>query len=157
MAGLPECRIERSPDFRVSRRSYGGNSRGGHFNYLRRCLRRILRLLKRADSHVGATESRRDSSTILSSGFNIDRNDKRRKPSWTSIGTLDAMLPGFARWGLYRAFTTPTSIGLRVLAAALYLLTMFGVTLGNHRYWTHRGSRPGFRCRSCRPWRAACQ
>jgi hypothetical protein len=31
-------------------------------------------------------KSRRDSSTILSLGFNIDRNDKRRKPSWTSIG-----------------------------------------------------------------------
>ncbi|HEX9039575.1 MAG TPA: hypothetical protein VF838_00975 [Trebonia sp.] len=33
----------------------------------------------------------------------------------------------------------PTSVGLWVLAAALYLFTMFGVTLGNHRYWTHRG------------------
>lgn len=30
------------------------------------------------------------------------------------------------------------------LAAALYLLTMFGVTLGNHRYWTHRGFEARF-------------
>jgi stearoyl-CoA desaturase (Delta-9 desaturase) len=28
---------------------------------------------------------------------------------------------------------------LWVLAAALYLFTLFGVTLGNHRYGTHRG------------------
>jgi fatty-acid desaturase len=59
--------------------------------------------------------------------------------------TLGILLPGFAMWGLYRVFTTPTSIGLWVLAAALYLFTMFGVTLGNHRYWTHRG----FEARLC--------
>ena len=58
--------------------------------------------------------------------------------------TLGILLPGFAMWGLYRVFTTPTSIGLWVLAAALYLFTMFGVTLGNHRYWTHRGFEARF-------------
>ena len=31
-----------------------------------------------------------------------------------------------------------------MLAAALYLFTMFGVTLGNHRYWTRRGFEARF-------------
>ena len=89
-------------------------------------------------------KGRRDWSAILSLGFNIDRNGKRRKPVWINIVTLGILLPGFAMWGLYRVFTTPTSIGLWVLAAALYLFTMFGVTLGNHRYWTHRGFEARF-------------
>ncbi len=38
----------------------------------------------------------------------------------------------------------PTGIGLWALTAAMYLLTMFGVTLGNHRYWTHRGFEARF-------------
>ena len=58
--------------------------------------------------------------------------------------TLGILLPGFAIWGLFRAVTTPASVGLWVLAAALYLFTMFGVTLGNHRYWTHRGFEARF-------------
>ncbi len=82
---------------------------------------------------------RRDWLSILSLGFGIDRNGKRRKPLWTNIVTLGILLPGLAMWGLYRAFSTPTGIGLWVLAAALYAFTLFGVTLGNHRYWTHRG------------------
>ena len=86
----------------------------------------------------------RDSQALLSLGFNIDRNGKRRKPTWGTIVTLGILLPGFATWGLWRACTTPTSIGLWVLAAALYLFTMFGVTLGNHRYWTHRGFEARF-------------
>jgi len=89
-------------------------------------------------------KGRRDWPAILSLGFNIDRNGKRRKPVWISIVTLGILLPGFAMWGLYRVFTTPTGIGLWVLAAALYLFTMFGVTLGNHRYWTHRGFEARF-------------
>ena len=84
-------------------------------------------------------EGSRDWLTIVSLGFNVDRNGKRRKPVWINIVILGILLPGFALWGLFRAFTTPTSVGLWVLAAALYLFTLFGVTLGNHRYWTHRG------------------
>jgi stearoyl-CoA desaturase (Delta-9 desaturase) len=84
-------------------------------------------------------KSRIDWLAVLSLGFNTDRNGARRKPIHTNILTLGLLLPGFAMWGLYRAVTTPTGIGLWVLAAALYLFTLFGVTLGNHRYWTHRG------------------
>jgi len=84
-------------------------------------------------------QGRRDWPAILSLGFNTDANGNRRKPTWGSIVTLGILLPGFAAWGLWRVFTTPTSAGLWVLTAALYLFTMFGVTLGNHRYWTHRG------------------
>ena len=89
-------------------------------------------------------KGRRDWPTILSFGFNIDCNGKRRKPTWGSIVTLGILLPGFAIWGFWRVFTTATSVGLWVLAAALYLFTMFGVTLGNHRYWTHRGFEARF-------------
>jgi stearoyl-CoA desaturase (delta-9 desaturase) len=83
--------------------------------------------------------SRRDWPAVLSLGFSTDRNGRRREPIATNILTLGLLLPGFAMWGLYRAVTTQTSVGLWVLAAALYLFTLFGVTLGNHRYWTHRG------------------
>ena len=89
-------------------------------------------------------KGRRDWPAVLSLGFNIDRNGNRRKPVWINIVTLGMLLPGFAIWGLYRAFTTPTGIGLWALAAAMYLFTMFGVTLGNHRYWTHRGFEARF-------------
>ena len=41
-------------------------------------------------------ESRRDWPTVLWLGFNIDRNGKRRKPTWTSIVTLGLLLPGFS-------------------------------------------------------------
>ncbi len=85
-----------------------------------------------------------DWPTVLSLGFNVDRAGKRRKPIWMNIVTLGILLPVFAMWGLYRAFTTPTGVGLWALAAALYLFTMFGVTLGNHRYWTHRGFEARF-------------
>jgi fatty-acid desaturase len=84
-------------------------------------------------------KGRRGWPAVLSLGFDIDRNGKRRKPVWINILTLGILLPGFAMWGLYRVFTTPTGIGLWALAVAMYLFTMFGVTLGNHRYWTHRG------------------
>ena len=83
-------------------------------------------------------KGRRGWPAVLSLGFDIDRNGKRRKPVWINILTLGILLPGFAMWGLYRVFTTPTGIGLWALAVAMYLFTMFGVTLGNHRYWTHR-------------------
>jgi len=87
---------------------------------------------------------KRDWPAALSLGFNIDRNGRRRRPTYTNILTLGLLLPGFAMWGLYRAVTGPTSIGLWVLAVALYLVTLFGVTLGNHRYWTHRGFEARF-------------
>jgi fatty-acid desaturase len=93
---------------------------------------------------LALVKGRRDWPAVLSLGFNIDRHGKRRKPVWVNIVTLGILLPGFAMWGLYRAFTTPTGIGLWALAAALYLFTMFGVTLGNHRYWTHRGFEARF-------------
>jgi fatty-acid desaturase len=93
---------------------------------------------------LAPVKSRRDWPAVLSLGFNIDRNGNRRKPVWVNIVTLGILLPGFAMWGLYRAFTTPTGIGLWALAAAMYLFTMFGVTLGNHRYWTHRGFEARF-------------
>jgi stearoyl-CoA desaturase (delta-9 desaturase) len=86
----------------------------------------------------------RDWPAILSLGFNTDCNGNRRKTSWVSIVTLGILLPGFATWGLWRAVTSPTSVGLWVLTAGLYLFTMFGVTLGNHRYWTHRGFEARF-------------
>jgi fatty-acid desaturase len=84
-------------------------------------------------------KGRRDWAAVLSLGFNTDPHGKRRKPVWTNTVILGILLPGFGLWGLYRAFTTPTSIGLWMLVVALYVFTMFGVTLGNHRYWTHRG------------------
>ncbi len=84
-------------------------------------------------------EGRRDWLAVLSLGFSVDRDGKRRKPVWINVAILGVLLPGFAMWGLYRAFTTPAGIGLWALTAALYLFTLFGVTLGNHRYWTHRG------------------
>ena len=63
-------------------------------------------------------KGRRDWLTVLLLGFNMDRNGKRRKPVWINILTLGILLPGFAIWGLFRAFTTPTGIGLWALAAA---------------------------------------
>jgi stearoyl-CoA desaturase (delta-9 desaturase) len=72
-------------------------------------------------------------------GFNVDRLGNRRRPQWTNIITLGMLLPGFSLWAIYRVFTTPTGLGLWVLTAALYSFTLLGVTLGNHRYWTHRG------------------
>jgi stearoyl-CoA desaturase (delta-9 desaturase) len=81
----------------------------------------------------------RDWPALLSLGFCVDGNGRRRKLVRVNIVILGILLPGSALWGLYRAFTTPTGVGLWALATALYLFTMFGVTLGNHRYWTHRG------------------
>src|ERR1700685_3498404 len=52
--------------------------------------------------------------SVLSLGFGIDRNGNRRSPIWTNIVFLGILLPGFALWGLYRAFATPTSVGLWV-------------------------------------------
>ena len=70
------------------------------------------------DSHVGPGEGQARLADGPVAGFNIDRNGKRRKPVWINIVTLGILLPGFAIWGLFRAFTTPTGIGLWALAAA---------------------------------------
>ncbi len=81
----------------------------------------------------------RDLMTLLMFGFNLDRFGNRRRPQWTNIAVLGVVLPGLSLWAVYRAFTTPTGLGLWALAAVLYAFTLLGVTLGNHRYWTHRG------------------
>jgi stearoyl-CoA desaturase (delta-9 desaturase) len=74
-------------------------------------------------------------------GFNIDSQGNRRRVAWTNVVVVGLLLPGTSLWAVYRIFTTPTGIGLWALTAGLYLFTLFGVTLGNHRYWTHRGYR----------------
>jgi hypothetical protein len=102
-------------------------------------------------------KGRRGWPAVLSLGFDIDRNGKRRKPVWINILTLGILLPGFAMWGLYRVFTTPFGIGLWALAVAMYLFTMFGVTLGTTATGPTAGLRPGSGCRWCWPWRAACR
>jgi stearoyl-CoA desaturase (Delta-9 desaturase) len=87
----------------------------------------------------GIVTGRRDWPAVLTLGFCVDGNGRRRRVVWANVAILGVLLPGFALWGLYRVFTTHTGVGLWALTAALYLFTMFGVTLGNHRYWTHRG------------------
>jgi stearoyl-CoA desaturase (delta-9 desaturase) len=77
--------------------------------------------------------------TLLSFGFNLDPLGNRRRPVWSNIVVLGVVLPGLSLWAVYRVFTTPTGLGLWALAAVLYVFTLLGVTLGNHRYWTHRG------------------
>jgi stearoyl-CoA desaturase (delta-9 desaturase) len=75
----------------------------------------------------------------LALGFTIDPSGNRRRVDWTSVVVIGMLLPGFSLWAIYRIFTTPTSPGLWALTLGLYVFTLFGVTLGNHRYWTHRG------------------
>jgi len=72
-------------------------------------------------------------------GFDVDALGNRRRLSGVNVLVLGLILPASSLWAVYRIFTTPTGIGLWVLTAALYTFTLFGVTLGNHRYWTHRG------------------
>ena len=75
----------------------------------------------------------------LTFGFDVDRTGRRRKPIWTNVLVLAVVLPLVSIWAVFRIFTTHTGPGLWLLALGVYLFTMFGVTLGNHRYWTHRG------------------
>lgn len=77
-------------------------------------------------------------------GFGVDPFGDPRRPVPANMFTLGVLLPGASLWALYRIATTSiatTSIAppVWILAGALYLFTLFGVTLGNHRYWTHRG------------------
>ena len=75
----------------------------------------------------------------LAFGFDVDPLGNRRRPVWNNVVVLAVALPAVSVWAVYRIFTTPTGPGLWALAFATYVFTMFGVTLGNHRYWTHRG------------------
>jgi len=77
--------------------------------------------------------------TRLALGFNVDPLGGRRRVAWANVAVIGVVLPVASLWGVYRIFTTPTGVGLWALTAALYAFTLFGVTLGNHRYWTHRG------------------
>ncbi len=86
----------------------------------------------------------RDPMRILMFGFNVDRLGNRRRPEWANIVVLGVMLPWLSLWAVYRVFTTPTGLGLWTLTAVLYAFTLLGVTLGNHRYWTHRGFKARF-------------
>jgi len=80
-----------------------------------------------------------DAMTVLMLGFNRDPLGNRRRPQWFTFIALGLLLPGLSLWAFYRIFTTTTGPGLWVLTVALYAFTLLGVTLGNHRYWTHRG------------------
>jgi stearoyl-CoA desaturase (delta-9 desaturase) len=81
----------------------------------------------------------RSLATTLALGFNLDPLGRPRRPQWSNIVILGLLLPGLSLWAVYRVFTTPTGPWLWGLTAALYAFTLLGVTLGNHRYWTHRG------------------
>ena len=72
-------------------------------------------------------------------GFDVDALGHRRRVAPVNVAVIGLLLPGFSLWAVYRIFTTPTGPGLWALTLGLYLFTLFGVTLGNHRYWTHRG------------------
>jgi stearoyl-CoA desaturase (delta-9 desaturase) len=91
------------------------------------------------DSAPVRQPARRDLTTMVMFGFNVDRLGKRRRPEWMNIAILGVAFPGLSLWAVYRIFTTPTGLGLWALAAVLYAFTLLGVTMGNHRYWTHRG------------------
>src|SRR5947209_10422175 len=72
-------------------------------------------------------------------GFGVDSFGNRRRPVWTKVMVWAVVMPAVSLWSCYRIFTTTTGPGLWALTFGLYVLSMFGVTLGNHRYWTHRG------------------
>jgi stearoyl-CoA desaturase (delta-9 desaturase) len=72
-------------------------------------------------------------------GFAVDPAGDRRRPVWGNVIVLGVVLPVASVWSIYRVFTTHTGPGLWLLALGFYAFTLFGVTLGNHRYWTHRG------------------
>ncbi len=75
----------------------------------------------------------------LAFGFDVDPSGIRRRPVWINIIVLAVALPVASLWAIYRIFTTATGPGLWGLTFALFVFTTFGVSLGNHRYWTHRG------------------
>lgn len=85
---------------------------------------------------------------VLAFGFDVDPLGDRRRPVWRNVVVLAVALPAASLWGIYRIFTTATGPGLWALAFGLYAFSLFGVTLGNHRYWTHRG----FKARAPLTW-----
>lgn len=72
-------------------------------------------------------------------GFDVDPHGVRRRPVWINVFVHAVALPLASVWAIYRIFTTATGPGLWALTLGLFVFTTFGVTLGNHRYWTHRG------------------
>ena len=53
--------------------------------------------------------------------------------------TLGVVLPLASLWAIFRILSAGVAPGVLIAAVALFAFTQFGVTLGNHRYWTHRG------------------
>jgi stearoyl-CoA desaturase (delta-9 desaturase) len=86
-----------------------------------------------------ASPSARDWPTTFMLGFNVDRYGDRRQPVLANVITLGVLLPVGSIWAIYRTCAGDTGLGVWLLALGLYVFAMFGVTLGNHRYWTHRG------------------
>lgn len=78
-------------------------------------------------------------TSVLAFGFDVDPLGEHRRSVWHNVIVLAVALPAASLWAIYRVFTTATGPGLWALAFALYVFTLFGVTVGNHRYWTHRG------------------
>lgn len=72
-------------------------------------------------------------------GFIEDRFGRRRKVKWPIFLTLGVALPGLAVFALVHAIISPVSLGVWLLAFAMYSLTNLGVTMYYHRQLTHRG------------------
>ncbi len=75
----------------------------------------------------------------ISLGFIHDSFGARRRVVWRNVVVLAVLLPVGSGLAIYRTLTTATGVEVWLIALGLYVVTMFGVTLGNHRYWTHRG------------------
>jgi stearoyl-CoA desaturase (Delta-9 desaturase) len=80
-------------------------------------------------------------------GFGVDSYGERRRPQVRTMLTLGLFLPLASLWAILRLATTRVDAGVWITGAVLFFFTQFGVTLGNHRYWTHRGlkARPPLR------------
>ncbi len=72
-------------------------------------------------------------------GFGIDSYGEPRRPQVRTVLTLGVVLPLASLWAIFRISSTGVAPGVWLTAAALFAFTQIGVTLGNHRYWTHRG------------------
>ena len=72
-------------------------------------------------------------------GFGVDSYGESRRPQLRTLLTLGVVLPLASLWAIVRIFAVGVSAGVWIAAAALFMFTQFGVTVGNHRYWTHRG------------------
>lgn len=72
-------------------------------------------------------------------GFGIDSYGEVRRLQVRTVLTLGVLLPLASLWAIFRILTSGVDAGVWIAAVALFVFTQFGVTLGNHRYWTHRG------------------